>query len=83
MASGFPPPPRLRRDLAVARSAKAGSRKIFPLPARSHQALSVAYERKNDRESGMKSLQRAIELDPNNAQYKQELVRLQKPPATP
>lgn len=56
---------------------------FFPMSARSHQALSQAYERKNDRESAVKSLQRAIELDPNNAQYKQELARLEKGPAAP
>ena len=56
---------------------------FFPMSARSHHALSQAYERKNDREGAINSLQRAIELDPNNAQYKQELERLQKPPAAP
>jgi tetratricopeptide (TPR) repeat protein len=51
---------------------------FFPMSARSHQALSQAYERRKDQENALKSLRRAIELDPNNAQYKQELARLEK-----
>jgi tetratricopeptide (TPR) repeat protein len=54
---------------------------FFPMGARSHQAMSQAYQRKNDRENAIKSLQRAIELDPGNAQYKNQLTQLQMPPA--
>lgn len=53
----------------------------YPMSARSHQGLSQAYSRKNDRENAIKSLQRAMELDPANAQYKQQLNQLQNPPA--
>jgi tetratricopeptide (TPR) repeat protein len=54
---------------------------FFPMGARSYQAQSVAYQRKNDRENAIKALQRAIELDPNNAGYKNQLTQLQMPPA--
>jgi tetratricopeptide (TPR) repeat protein len=55
----------------------------FPMSARSHHALSQAYSRKDDRENAIKSLQRAMELDPANAQYKTQLNQLQNPTAAP
>jgi tetratricopeptide (TPR) repeat protein len=54
---------------------------LFPMGARSYQAMSVAYQRKNDRENAIKSLQKAVELDPMNAGYKTQLTNLQNPPA--
>jgi hypothetical protein len=53
----------------------------YPMSARSHQALSQAYQKKNDKENAVKSLQKAIELDPGNAQFKTQLGQLQNPPA--
>jgi Flp pilus assembly protein TadD len=54
----------------------------FPTSPRSHQAISQAYSRKNNRENAIKSMQRAMELDPANGQYKNQLNQLQNPPAT-
>lgn len=49
---------------------------FFPNSARSYQALSQAYQRKSDKDNAIKSLQKAIELDPNNQQYKTQLQQL-------
>lgn len=49
---------------------------FFPNSARSYQALSQAYQQQKDRDNAVKSLQKAIELDPNNQQYKTQLQQL-------
>jgi|SRR5581483_5412864 len=49
---------------------------FFPNSARSYQGLSQAYQRKNDKDNAVKSLQKAIELDPANPQYKAQLQQL-------
>jgi hypothetical protein len=47
-----------------------------PNSARTHQAMSQAYQRKSDKDSAIKSLERAIELDPMNQGFKNQLQQL-------
>ena len=49
---------------------------FFPNSARTYQGLSQAYQRKSDKDNAVKSLQKAIELDPSNQQYKTQLQQL-------
>jgi Flp pilus assembly protein TadD len=38
--------------------------------------MAQAHQRKNDKASAIKDLEKAVELDPNNAQAKQQLQQL-------
>src|SRR5689334_1917479 len=44
--------------------------------ARSYQVLSQAYQRKNDKDKAIQSLEKAAELDPMNQGYKNQLQQL-------
>src|SRR5262249_32288338 len=51
----------------------------FPLSSRTYAALSQAQQRKNDKDAAIKSLEKAVELDPQNAQMKRQLDQLKAP----
>ena len=48
----------------------------FPLSSRTYVGLSQAQQKKNDKEAAIKSLEKAVELDPQNAQTKRQLDQL-------
>jgi tetratricopeptide (TPR) repeat protein len=48
----------------------------FPLSSRTYVGLSQAQQRKNDKDAVVKSLEKAIELDPQNQQLKGQLNQL-------
>jgi hypothetical protein len=48
----------------------------FPMSARTYAGLSQAQQRKNDKDAAVKSLEKAVELDPQNAQLKRQLDQL-------
>jgi hypothetical protein len=48
----------------------------YPLSARTYVGLSQAQQKKNDKEAAIKSLEKAVELDPMNAQTKRLLDQL-------
>jgi Photosynthetic reaction centre cytochrome C subunit/Tetratricopeptide repeat len=48
----------------------------YPASSRTYAALSQAQQRKNDRDAAIKSLEKAVELDPQNAQFKRQLDQL-------
>jgi hypothetical protein len=48
----------------------------FPLSSRTYAAMAQAQQKKNDKEGAIKSLTRAVELDPQNAQAKRQLDQL-------
>ncbi|HEY7284329.1 MAG TPA: c-type cytochrome [Vicinamibacterales bacterium] len=49
---------------------------FYPKSARTYVAMAQAHQRKNDKPSAIKDLEKAVELDPNNAQAKQQLQQL-------
>jgi tetratricopeptide (TPR) repeat protein len=48
----------------------------FPLSAPTYAGLAQALQRKNDRNAAIKSLERAVELDPQNVQFRRQLDQL-------
>ena len=48
----------------------------YPMSARTYVGLSQAQQKKNDKEAAIKSLEKALELDPMNAQTKRQLDQL-------
>ena len=48
----------------------------FPLSSRTYAGLSQAQQRKGDKDAAVKSLEKAVELDPANAQTKRQLDQL-------
>jgi cytochrome c-type biogenesis protein CcmH/NrfG len=44
--------------------------------ARSYQVMSQAYQRKNDKDKAIQSLEKAVELDPMNQGFKNQLQQL-------
>ena len=48
----------------------------FPLSSRTYAAIAQAQQKKNDKDGALKSLTRAVELDPQNAQAKRQLDQL-------
>jgi Photosynthetic reaction centre cytochrome C subunit len=48
----------------------------FPLSSRTYAGLSQAQQRKNDKDGALKSLEKAVELDPQNAPLKRQLDTL-------
>jgi tetratricopeptide (TPR) repeat protein len=48
----------------------------FPFSSRTYAALAQAQQRQSDRDGALKSLTRAVELDPQNAQIKRQLDQL-------
>jgi tetratricopeptide (TPR) repeat protein len=57
----------------------------FPLSSRTYAGLSQAQQKKNDKEAAIKSMEKAVELDPQNAQTRRQLDQLKgvPPPAAP
>jgi tetratricopeptide (TPR) repeat protein len=49
---------------------------FYPKSARTYVARAQAHQRKNDKASAITDLEKAVELDPNNAQAKQQLQQL-------
>jgi hypothetical protein len=49
---------------------------FYPKSSRTYIAMAQAHQRKNDKASAIKDLEKAVELDPNNAQAKQLLQQL-------
>ena len=47
-----------------------------PNSARSYQVMSLAYQRKSDKDNAVKSLEKAVELDPMNQGFKNQLQQL-------
>ena len=52
----------------------------FPLSSRTYVGLSQAQQKKNDKEGAIKSMEKAVELDPQNAQTKRQLDQLKGAP---
>jgi predicted negative regulator of RcsB-dependent stress response len=48
----------------------------YPKSARTHQAMAQARNAKGDRQGAIKDLERALELDPNSAQARNQLQQL-------
>jgi hypothetical protein len=48
----------------------------FPMSSRTYAGLSQAQQNKNEKEAAIKSLEKAVELDPQNAQIKRQLDQL-------
>jgi len=48
----------------------------YPKSARTHQAMARARNAKGDRQGAIKDLERALELDPNSAQARNQLQQL-------
>lgn len=49
---------------------------FYPKSSRTYQTLAQAYQKKNDRDAAIKALEKAVELDANNAQAKAQLQQL-------
>jgi tetratricopeptide (TPR) repeat protein len=49
---------------------------FYPKSSRTYVAMAQAHQRKNDKASAIKDLEKAVELDPNNAQAKAQLQQL-------
>jgi tetratricopeptide (TPR) repeat protein len=49
---------------------------FYPKSSRTYQTLAQAHQRKNDKDAAIKDLEKAVELDPNNAQAKNQLQQL-------
>jgi Photosynthetic reaction centre cytochrome C subunit/Tetratricopeptide repeat len=49
---------------------------FYPKSSRTYMAMAQAHQRKNDKTSAIKDLEKAVELDPNNAQARQQLQQL-------
>jgi hypothetical protein len=52
---------------------------FHPNSARSYQQMSVAYQRKMDTPNAIKMLEKAVELDPMNAGFRNQLNQLKNP----
>ena len=48
----------------------------FPMSSRTYAGLSAAYTRKTDKDGAIKAMEKAVELDPANAQIKRQLDQL-------
>ena len=49
---------------------------FYPKSSRTYQTMAQAYQRKGDKDAAVKALEKAVELDPNNNQAKQQLQQL-------
>lgn len=49
---------------------------FYPKSSRTYQALAQAYQKKNDKDAAVKALEKAVELDPNNNQAKNQLQQI-------
>ena len=48
----------------------------YPKSSRTYQMMAQAHQKKNDKAAAIKDLEKAVELDPNNAQAKTQLAEL-------
>jgi hypothetical protein len=55
----------------------------YPLSSRTYAGLSQALQKKGDKDAAIKALERAVELDPQNAQIKRQLDQLKGAPPSP
>ena len=49
---------------------------FYPKSSRTYQIIAQAHQKKNDKDAAIKALEKAVELDPNNNQAKQQLAQL-------
>ena len=49
---------------------------LYPNSAPTYAMMAQAYNRKNDKENAIRSLEKAVQLDPNNQQAKRMLDQL-------
>jgi hypothetical protein len=49
---------------------------FYPKSSRTYQTMAPAHQKKNDKDAAIKALEKAVELDPNNNQAKQQLQQL-------
>jgi tetratricopeptide (TPR) repeat protein len=49
---------------------------FYPKSSRTYQITAQAHRKKNDKDAAIKDLEKAVELDPNNAQAKAQLQQL-------
>jgi hypothetical protein len=49
---------------------------FYPKSSRTYQAMAQAHQKKNDKDAAIKDLEKAVEMDPNNAQAKAQLAQL-------
>jgi hypothetical protein len=49
---------------------------FYKTSSRSYQVMAQAHQKKNDKDAAIKDLEKAVELDPNNAQAKAQLQQL-------
>ena len=49
---------------------------FYPKSSRTYQTMAQAHQKKNDKDAAIKDLEKAVELDPNNAQAKAQLQQL-------
>jgi len=55
----------------------------YPLSSRTYAGLSQALQKKGDKDGAIKALERAVDLDPQNAQIKRQLDQLKGVPTAP
>jgi hypothetical protein len=49
---------------------------FYPKSSRTYQVMAQAHQKKNDKDAAIKDLEKAVEMDPNNAQAKAQLQQL-------
>jgi tetratricopeptide (TPR) repeat protein len=49
---------------------------FYPKSSRTYQIMAQAHQKKSDKDAAIKDLEKAVELDPNNNQAKQQLAQL-------
>jgi photosynthetic reaction center cytochrome c subunit/tetratricopeptide repeat protein len=49
---------------------------FYPKSSRTYQIMAQAHQRKNDKDTAIRDLEKAVELDPNNTQAKTQLQQL-------
>jgi tetratricopeptide (TPR) repeat protein len=49
---------------------------FYPKSSRTYQIIAQAHQKKNDKDAAIKALEKAVEIDPNNNQAKQQLAQL-------
>ena len=49
---------------------------FYPKSSRTYVIMAQAHQKKNDKDAAIKALEKAVELDPNNNQAKQQLAQL-------
>ncbi len=48
----------------------------YPKSSRTYQIMAQVHQKKNDKDAAIKDLEKAVEMDPNNAQAKAQLQQL-------